>query len=608
MRIRSLLDAVKHADRLVEVLRLSDELAAEVGRDGDVHHLRVLWSAVQSADQMTAIAAIHALAHIPDEAVDTALAEMLSDERGFVREHTAWALSSRAPRPGAIGPLIGFVVSGGFAGMLAQRTLEEWAKTAPDAVAIGLESALIGITDPAPRYRLVETLGLVQQATVTIQLSRIADDTFEDVSVRVAAVAALGDRECAPATRDQLVRLARSEGQLGEVAQLALADIDAAAGAGAGPGASVLRGTEEGLTVAQLFLHADIDSELSHAGDGDNGGIATLLVRLGDALVRDSDPGGDEVDTGDIEGVPVTRVLTLSRGEALSLASLAEGRSGHVYARVPLLQEAVQSANAWPRRIAARRGIARMIRAAGAVDVIHLRMADVGSLAALEIARAFDIPVVFTAAPDPHGSINSMDLSGSLTRESFGTVDETELFWFRARLVQRLVASSIHTVYFPRPQLREDMRELLGIDHADGGAAMTSKPLASLLVDLDDLKSHNRPRTSKDNPSSESQFKMMKYQSNYPERFASIGETRAWMNEFTNWYNHEHHLRVSVCTRQRRCITARPWRFVRGGSERSMLRIGRTRNGLPGHRSLRSCRRKSRSMTSRRGRNPQPKN
>lgn len=76
--------------------------------------------------------------------------------------------------------------------------------------------------------------------------------------------------------------------------------------------------------------------------------------------------------------------------------------------------------------------------------------------------------------------------------------------------------------------------------HADGGAAMTSKPLASLLVDLDVRKSHNRPRTSNDNPFSESQFKTMKYQPDYPQRFASIGEARAWMDGFVSWYNHEH--------------------------------------------------------------------
>ena len=79
-----------------------------------------------------------------------------------------------------------------------------------------------------------------------------------------------------------------------------------------------------------------------------------------------------------------------------------------------------------------------------------------------------------------------------------------------------------------------------GYLHADGGAAMTSKPLASLLVDLDVIRSHNRPRTSNDNPYSESQFKTMKYTPDYPERFASIGHARAWMNRFTHWYNHEH--------------------------------------------------------------------
>lgn len=79
-----------------------------------------------------------------------------------------------------------------------------------------------------------------------------------------------------------------------------------------------------------------------------------------------------------------------------------------------------------------------------------------------------------------------------------------------------------------------------GYLHADGGPAMTSKPLASLLVDLDVRRSHNRPRTSNDNPYSESQFKTMKYMPDYPDRFATIGEARAWMDGFTTWYNHEH--------------------------------------------------------------------
>jgi putative transposase len=75
--------------------------------------------------------------------------------------------------------------------------------------------------------------------------------------------------------------------------------------------------------------------------------------------------------------------------------------------------------------------------------------------------------------------------------------------------------------------------------HADGGAAMTSKPLASLLVDLDVTRSHSRPRQSNDNPYSEAAFKTLKYSPDYPARFASIGEARAWMDAFVAYYNHE---------------------------------------------------------------------
>jgi len=215
---------------------------------------------------------------------------------------------------------------------------------------------------------------------------------------------------------------------------------------------------EHGLTVAQLFLHADIDPSLSAAGAGDNGGIATLLVRLGDALVADPD-------------ADVQRVITLSRGpvsEATAdLLEIGDVETGHVYGRVPLRPDPVPSAAAWPLRVTARRGIRRILRAAGQVDVLHLRMADVGSLAAADVARELGIPVVFTVAPDPHAVIQSMDRSGALTRDGFGEVDLREHFWFRTRLVQQLAGSAAHTVLFPRPELARDMRSLVGIaiDH-----------------------------------------------------------------------------------------------------------------------------------------------
>ena len=77
--------------------------------------------------------------------------------------------------------------------------------------------------------------------------------------------------------------------------------------------------------------------------------------------------------------------------------------------------------------------------------------------------------------------------------------------------------------------------------HADRGSAMRSKTVAHLLADLGVTKTHSRPYVSNDNPYSESQFKTMKYRPDFPERFGSIQDARAWARPFFHWYNHEHH-------------------------------------------------------------------
>ena len=77
--------------------------------------------------------------------------------------------------------------------------------------------------------------------------------------------------------------------------------------------------------------------------------------------------------------------------------------------------------------------------------------------------------------------------------------------------------------------------------HSDRGSAMTSKTVALLLATLGVSKSHSRPHVSNDNPYSESQFKTMKYRPDYPDRFGSIQDARAWARPFFHWYNHEHH-------------------------------------------------------------------
>ena len=119
--------------------------------------------------------------------------------------------------------------------------------------------------------------------------------------------------------------------------------------------------------------------------------------------------------------------------------------------------------------------------------------------------------------------------------------------------------------------------------HADRGSAMTSKTVALLLADLGVTKTHSRPHVSNDNPYSESQFKTMKYRPDYPDRFGSIQDARAWAHPFFHWYNHEHHHsglglltpatvhygQAQAVTDQRQKVlqaayAAHPERFVRG--------------------------------------------
>jgi putative transposase len=76
--------------------------------------------------------------------------------------------------------------------------------------------------------------------------------------------------------------------------------------------------------------------------------------------------------------------------------------------------------------------------------------------------------------------------------------------------------------------------------HADSGPAMRSTLLKDYLGDLKITMTHNRPRTSNDNPYSESEFRTMKYRPNYPGTFADIDHGRDFMLWYVPWYNAEH--------------------------------------------------------------------
>lgn len=158
---------------------------------------------------------------------------------------------------------------------------------------------------------------------------------------------------------------------------------------------------------------------------------------------------------------------------------------------------------------------------------------------------------------------------------------------YSRKVVGRLVAgresSTLAVELIRQSCAREGIRRDELTVHADRGTSMRSKPVAFLLTDLGVTKTHSRPYTSTDNPYSEAQFKTLKYQPDFPERFGSIEDARAFLERFFAWYNGEHrHSGIGLVTpRQRHDGTDRqvyrdrrevlkvfyerhPERFVRG--------------------------------------------
>ncbi len=110
----------------------------------------------------------------------------------------------------------------------------------------------------------------------------------------------------------------------------------------------------------------------------------------------------------------------------------------------------------------------------------------------------------------------------------------------RAQLAERLISEAC---------LKQGIRPNQLTIHADRGAAMTSKTLAELMVDMSIHKSHSRPQISNDNPYSEAQFKTLKYDPDFPDRFGSIEDSRAFCGPFFNWYNNDHrHSGIALLT------------------------------------------------------------
>jgi glycosyltransferase involved in cell wall biosynthesis len=442
---------MRESPSILRAIRLAVSLAADAATTPASPAWRDALDAAidDAADDVTAIAAVHALARLPDAGAFDRVAQRLGDERPFIREHAVWALAA-SPVPTAdervVAGTLAAVRLGGLAGMLGQLTVERLARRppGPDRWPASIRSALVGATLPGERVRLVETLGSICHPDATRHLRRIATDPAEFESVRVAAVAALGDRSDGPGGTT-IRSLARTDGPIGDAARLAM--IDRLMTSAARPARPADNGP---LRIAQLYLHAALDPELTTVGMGETGGIATLLVRLGDALAARPAIGS---------------ITTISGGSADRALAGLDAPIGHAFAAVPIGETVPAGIGAaWPGLIDARRGIHRILRAHGPIDLLHLRMADVGSLAGAMAARSLGVETVFSLAPDPHALIAAAERDGTLSRAGFGAADARAHLWFRVALVQRLSQGARRIALFPRPDLRAQLRELVGID------------------------------------------------------------------------------------------------------------------------------------------------
>jgi len=458
----------------VAMLLRSEQIADDAAQDPDPAMLAGELKSLADEGSVVALMAIESLGRVPHPLADDVLVDLLTHQDRNVRRHASWRLADRNPTVRAIPTLIDRSSLGGIDTMHAHRTLRNWAKVGPDSIARSIVrlviDRLVTKTESAERARLIDLLGAIGRHGDDLLLD-IAGDRDEHAAVRTAAVGALGER-LDPRIDDELNRLAASDEEIGLDVVLAMSGrVDPN---GLWTDVRNDRTDRGGLRIAQLVLARGLDGQLSLGGRGDTGGVASLLVSLGEALA-------DRLD--------VEHVLTIGRGTVTDAVTgpLSSSRIPLSYGTVAFGERSPngESPNeAWEHLPAIERGIRRVLRLAGPVDVLHLRMADAGTLAGSEVALAAGIPICFSVAPDPHNVVESLQSRGELDDESFARLDSTAHVWFRARLVERLAREAAQLALFPRAEPIAFLGELgAGAGRSDQRAAVVAEGIDIRLLD-----------------------------------------------------------------------------------------------------------------------------
>lgn len=431
---RSLIDRLANlagSDDHLVTMRHSAQLASEARRAADPGTLIAELQAFAGRGALAGALAVEVLGSIDDPRSGNSLAALLSAPHLLIRRHSTWRLGKQRPVRAAVPLLLDQLVVGGLDTMHAHRTLRQWSVIDPE---IGRRTiGRLAVTDDAnQRARIVDLLGVIADPGTTRLLVGVATDPQEGSSARIAAIGALADRP--GAGEAVLRRVAERDDEVGAHAELAMRQLAPTIEAGGS------RSDGRGLRLAQLTMAGGLDENLTLGGRGDTGGVASLLVSLGQALAD-----RPEVD----------RVLTIGRGtvaDALRGARSPDNASPSFAVVVFGDHErpAQTQDGLWEHLPSIERGIRHAIRRAGGVDLLHLRMADAGTLAGAHVAEAWGIRTCFSLAADPHNVLHALQARREVDQVAFVRLATDDHLWFRARLVERLAREADRVALFPR--------------------------------------------------------------------------------------------------------------------------------------------------------------
>ncbi|MDW3214924.1 MAG: glycosyltransferase [Ilumatobacteraceae bacterium] len=437
--------AVADGDRLAVLHRSAEITEAARHTLGD-RELFARLDALIDGGGAGAFAAIEILGALIGDTAAARLAELLTTERRVLRRHASWQLGEREPVAAAVPALLHELRRGGIDTFHAHRTLRHWSRTDAASILRALTTTLAVTDEPAERSRLVDLLGAIDDRGTDEFLVDLAVDPYEPDAARIAAVGALGERPSA-LVDDALTALVHADDAIAAHAAFSLER------------GGHTRASGAGLHVAQLVLAEGLDGQLSRGGQGETGGVASLLVSLGDAL--GSHPA-------------IGHVTTIGRGTVTDalIGPLVDDDGPWSYGTIPLgdvTRPVSNAGDAWEHIPAVERGVRRALHTAGRVDVLHLRMADVGTLVGAEVAAAAGIPTCFSLAPDPHNVIQSLQRRGELDGDRFEQLDLDQNTWFRARLVERLGRHADRVALFPRATSFPFLDSIVADDARAGG-------------------------------------------------------------------------------------------------------------------------------------------